>query len=117
MNCRLFLEVMQQRLDGASAEMPEVQAHLTECAECARLHAASLRLADGLRRLRPPVAPPDLTDRIVSAVLDDQSAQTKRRRVRGAVYALAACLLAGSTVTALYYSGLVKFGGQTPKPP
>src|SRR5262249_31991830 len=103
------------RLDGTAEDAPEVLAHLAECAACARLHEASLRLADGLRRLSPPAPPPDFTDRLVAAVLHDQSADRRRRQLRAAVYALAACLLVGSAVAGLYYSGLVKFGA-TPQP-
>ena len=97
MNCRLAQEQMQDRLDGTlAAELPEMQAHLAECASCAQLHAASQRLAAGLRLLNPPQPPLDLTKRLVAAVLADQHAQRRRALRRAAVYSLAACLLVGA---------------------
>jgi anti-sigma factor RsiW len=101
---------MQQRLDGAPAESPEVERHVAECSCCAALHAASLRLSAGLLLLTPQCAPASLTGRIVAAVLEEQRAQRKRHRLRAAVAALAACLMLGTAAAGLYYGGVLKFG-------
>jgi anti-sigma factor RsiW len=114
MNCQTCQELMQQRLDGTPAETQEIDRHVAECPGCAALHAASLRLSAGLRRLDPPRSPPGLTVRIVAAVLDEQRAARQRRRLRAAVLALAACLLVGTAVAGLHYAGVLKFGTDAP---
>jgi hypothetical protein len=114
MNCQTCQVLMQQRLDGAPADGPEVERHLADCPGCAALHAASLRLDAGLRRLGPPRPPLGLTNRIVTAVLEEQRAGRKRSRLRAAVLALAACLLIGTGALGLYYAGVLKFGTDAP---
>jgi hypothetical protein len=107
---------MQQRLDGSPADGPDVERHLADCPGCAAVHAASLRLTDGLRRLGPPRPPLGLNDRIVAAVLEEQRAARKRSRRRAAVLALAACLLIATGALGLYYAGVLKFGTGNPPP-
>ena len=114
MNCQTCQELMQQRLDGSPAEGPEVERHLADCPGCAALHAASLRLRDGLGRLGPPRPPLGLTDRIVAAVLQEQRTARNRSRRRAAVLALAACLLIATGALGLYYAGVLKFGTVAP---
>jgi anti-sigma factor RsiW len=116
MNCQSCQELMQQRLDGSPADAADLDRHLADCPACAALHAASLRLGAGLRLLSPPAPPVGLTNRILAAVLEEERVARKRRRVRAAVLALAACLLLGTTAFALYYAGVLKSGNTATQP-
>lgn len=101
MNCREFQGLIQSQLDGTPIEEPAFEEHRRSCADCAALHAAAMRLADGLRVLSPPAPPADLTDRIVARVSKLRRFRPRRagtlggrpRRRVAVPLAVAACLL------------------------
>ncbi len=95
MNCRDFRDLLQERLDGTALDTPPAgDEHLRTCSACAALHAAAVRLGEGLRLLAAPAPPADLADRIVDRVLHKRLWRRPRPRRRVAVpLALAACLL------------------------
>jgi hypothetical protein len=94
MKCPEYHELLQQRLDGKPVgETGDLERHLAECGQCRDLHAAARRLEGGLRVLPYPDASPDLTDRIVAAVLRDRRAHLQFRRRLLVVASLAASLL------------------------
>jgi len=94
MNCLQCQQLLQDRLDGLPpTDTAEMNRHLAACPRCRGEHGAAGRLEEGLRLLSPPLPPARLSERIVSAVRDDQ---VRRRRVRRVVrlgLAAAACLL------------------------
>jgi hypothetical protein len=92
-NCDTLQNILQQRLDGALIESPELNAHLRDCPDCRALEAGMRRLQEGLRLLTPPLPPPDLAARITERVFLDRRRARRRARRRWAVtLALAACL-------------------------
>jgi predicted anti-sigma-YlaC factor YlaD len=95
MNCRIFHDHLQRRLDGGEVDVPAALGHLRECRECAGLHGAAEKLAEGLRLLAPPVPPADLADRIALRVTRTRWFRPRARGRRRAVVplAVAACLL------------------------
>jgi hypothetical protein len=94
MNCLQCQQLLQDRLDGLPpTDTAGMNRHLADCPRCRGERSAAGRLEEGLRLLSPPMAPGRLSDRIVSAVCDDQ---LRRRRVRRLVrlgLAVAASLL------------------------
>jgi len=92
-NCQASHNLLQQRLDGTPIESPELLEHLRGCADCRTLEQATRRLQDGLRRLTPPLPPPDFAARIADRVLLDRRRTRRRAKRRWAVtLALAAGL-------------------------
>ncbi len=92
MNCSESQDILQRRLDGEPvSDVAALSQHLAECADCRWLHAAAGQLEVGLRKLAPPVPPPNLRNTIVAAALKDRARQRQRRLVLG--MALAASLL------------------------
>jgi hypothetical protein len=70
MNCREFVDVLQDHLDGNPLPSTEsVTAHLRQCPACADLHAASRRLVRGLRLSTPPAPPAELAPAIAAAAV------------------------------------------------
>jgi anti-sigma factor RsiW len=104
MNCLDCRGLIQSFLDGELSwpADAELQRHLATCAVCRELHAASGRLADGLRLLIPPAPPAGLADRIVASGLA-QYRRARRFRQGLAAGALAASLL---LISFAVYSGL-----------
>lgn len=90
MKCADIEELVQQRLDGASAPLVD-ESHLSQCAGCRELWSACGRLEAGLQQFTPPEVPPGLGDRVVFQFLLEQR-QARRRTVIG-VTALAASML------------------------
>jgi len=100
MNCRDFQQFLQSGLDrdsDAAADLPEVERHLANCHSCRELHAAALRLVEGVSLTSWPQPPPDLFRRTVSRVLRD-------RRPGPSRFAVAALAIAASiALMALFY--------------
>jgi hypothetical protein len=92
MNCRAFHELLQRRLDGTPVADSAYETHRRGCAECAGLHAAALKLLEGLRLVTPPAPPAGLEDRLTAALLRRQRRFFRGRRV-AIPLAIAACLL------------------------
>jgi hypothetical protein len=83
----------QRVFDEAPAGEPlPPEPHAADCPDCRAWAAAARRLLDGVSRLRAPLPPPDLADRLLGRVLRDQRRRRLRRRVF-AVTAMAAGLL------------------------
>src|SRR5438445_1827235 len=98
MNCPEFHEALQQRLDGdgGGAPLPELDAHLAACSSCRAMHAAALRLLEGLDIDRGPELPANLSARIAARVLAARAAQRRQRRLLLTGAMAAALLLAVS---------------------
>ena len=96
MNCPEFHEALQQRLDGdgGAAPLPELDAHLAACSSCRALHAAALRLLEGLGVDRGPEVPVHLSSRIAARVLAARAARRRQRRL----------LLTGAMAAALLFA-------------
>jgi hypothetical protein len=87
MNCREFVDVLQDHLDGNPLPSSEgLTAHLRECPACAELHAASRRLLRGLRLSTPPAPPAELAPAIAAAALRELR---RRRLLRQSAFAVA----------------------------
>jgi hypothetical protein len=96
MNCREFIDRLQQDLDANSPPAgPDVEQHVRDCTACAALHAAARRMVAGLRLSKPESPPAGLHSRITSAVRRD----IRRRRL--ARRGLLATALAASVVVAI----------------
>jgi hypothetical protein len=95
MSCADGEHGLQERLDGAGGDRPDLEPHLATCPTCRERHAAARRLEEGLRLLAPPAPPAGLTGRIASRVLADRRARLRRRRLLlpGAAAAAAAAVL------------------------
>jgi hypothetical protein len=95
MNCLECQELLQQRLDGERLAPTEaLDRHLNECATCGELHAASLRLLEGIKQLPAPKAPANFTKSILAQVMRDRrQRQDKMRRRIVVTIALAASVL------------------------
>src|SRR3954447_3055001 len=95
MNCRECRARLQHSLDESAALVEiDTKEHLAHCAECRTLQHGAERLVAGLSALRPPVAPPGLTARIVSRVIEDRQRRRRRQRLRYRVtVAMAASIL------------------------
>ncbi len=126
MNCIACQEQLCQTLDGSDvADQAALDRHLHDCADCRAYHETTRRLRSGLRQLRPPVPPPDLSSRLVAAVLEDRRRVHRRARLRRMVsFAAAACVLVAvaaylwpdrSTPTSLVPEKVVK--QPQPEPP
>jgi hypothetical protein len=88
-NCNAWQQQLQQTLDGAEpVDRTALEQHLHDCADCRAYHDAAQRLRAGLKLLRPPAAPPELTNRLVAAVVQDRLLRYRRGR-RKLVVALA----------------------------
>jgi predicted anti-sigma-YlaC factor YlaD len=93
MRCGELETWLQRRLDAGPKELADfLEHHLEHCLDCRALHAAALRLEDGLRALAPPRVPADLTGHIVHRVMAARNSRFRRRLA--AVAALAATVLA-----------------------
>jgi hypothetical protein len=87
MNCREFVDVLQDHLDGNPLPSSEsLTAHLRGCPACAELHAASRRLLRGLRLSTPPAPPAELAPAIAAAAV---RAFRRKRLARRSATALA----------------------------
>jgi hypothetical protein len=87
MNCREFVDVLQDHLDGIPLPSSQVlMAHLRECPACAELHVASRRLLRGLRLSTPPAPPAELAPAIAAAALREFR---RRRLLRRSAFAIA----------------------------
>ncbi len=99
MKCNAAHELLQQHLDGAPIESPELLEHLRQCPDCQSLATATRRLQEGLRLLMLPPPPPDLAERIADRVGLDRRRVRRRSRRRWAVsLALAAGLFVALTL-------------------
>jgi hypothetical protein len=97
MTCREFLDLVQQRLDGAGAlSETGLENHLRECPACADRFRAARLLSQGLRLLAPPLPPPGLERQISSSV---RSALRRRRLARRG--AIAGSLAAAAILVAI----------------
>lgn len=93
MNCVECQELLQLHLDGGPAPNDLlVQHHLRACPECRGMHAAVVRLEEGLRLFTPPAPPLHFATAVVGRVLFDQRARRRARRRWGVSAALAASL-------------------------
>jgi predicted anti-sigma-YlaC factor YlaD len=126
MNCRDFRDLLQERLDGTALDTPPAcDEHLRTCPACAALHAAAVRLGEGLRLLAAPTPPPDLADRIADRVLRKRLWRRPRGRRRVAVpLVLAACLLVAIAARLSWHRNPTSptaptphAGAQQPQPP
>jgi hypothetical protein len=87
MNCREFVEVLQDHLDGNPLPSSEtLTAHLRECPACAELHAASRRMLRALRLSTPPSPPAHLAPAIAAIGLREFR---RKRLLRQSALALA----------------------------
>jgi len=89
-------------VDGelALGDARELEAHLTECGDCARLHEARLVLSDAIRQQVPAFRAPDpLRTRVRAALRSAAGAPNTRRRLPPLVWRSLA--LAGSLVVAV----------------
>jgi len=94
MNCTECQDLLQLHLDGTSlGDRTGLDRHLAACPDCRGLHAAAMRLEDGLRLYTPPAPSFDLASRIVGEVLADRRNRLRSRRRWYAGAALAASLL------------------------
>jgi hypothetical protein len=92
MTCQACEDLIQLHLDGV-ASPGDLERHLYACPDCAAERLAIERLVEGVRRLRPPAVPADVTERITADVLADRRVQGEpdwRWRAAVAVFALAA---------------------------
>lgn len=95
MSCRVCDDLLQEHLDGTGAP-GALERHLETCPECADRRAGVRRLLEGVRRMRMPVPPADLADRIASRLLSETMPRLsvrRRRLVPMAVLATAAGIL------------------------
>ncbi len=90
-HCDLWL---QEVLDGVELDASLAE-HLLSCSACRDLYESALTLRRGLAGGAIPQAEPDLTDRIVTAVVLDRRRRQRRRRLVAYSAALAACILVG----------------------
>jgi len=76
MDCRDALERLSDHQDGAldSAAAEAVGTHLRECAGCAEAARSLAAVREGLRRLPPVAAPPELMARVREAVAREEGA-------------------------------------------
>jgi hypothetical protein len=94
MNCLQCQQLLDDRLDGLPpTDQGELHRHLAGCAGCQSLSAAAGRLEEGLRLLVAPESPARLSDRLVSAVRNDQRRRRRRRQLGRVALAVAAALL------------------------
>lgn len=89
MNCRVCQELLQQHLDGLGSE-EVLQRHLHACPLCFPQIESIRKFLLGLQLLRQPVPFVDLSERLVSSLLDDHRARRVRRQRRRAYASLAA---------------------------
>jgi len=68
MDCRDVMERLSDYQDGASGSAEAVGAHLRECAGCSEAARSLAAVREGLRRLPPLTAPPELVARVREAV-------------------------------------------------
>lgn len=130
MDCREARERLSDYQDGGldSAAARSVCDHLRECAECAQTARSLAAVREGLRRLPPVAAPPELIDRVRDAVAREEaaspsvspgaSAPAARRsllsRMRIPLEAAAAVLLVASI---WWYQKGTPTGSVPPSPP
>ena len=103
MNCLECQELLQKRMDGASANTAvALEPHLSQCATCREQYACALSLLDGLQHLPKPKLSANFARSMVAQVMHDrrQRQQKMRRRVF-VTMALAASLL--FTLMVVYY--------------
>jgi predicted anti-sigma-YlaC factor YlaD len=94
MNCPESHDLLQRRLDGRPGDGGAgLEGHLAECAACRDRHAATQRLAEGLRLLARPAPSEALAGRIVARLLAERRSRLRWRRRVLAAAALAAGLL------------------------
>jgi hypothetical protein len=92
MTCHDCQILLQQLLDHETiADAAALEQHLAGCADCRVWQAAARQLDKGIRHLPRPEATPELTRRIVRAVLVERSMRRRRRLL--AVSGLAASLV------------------------
>ncbi len=92
MTCHDCQILLQQSLDHETiADSAGLEQHLAGCADCRAWQAAARQLEKGIRHLPRPEPTPELTRRIVRAVLAER--RMRRRRHVLTVSALAASLL------------------------
>jgi hypothetical protein len=95
MNCREFIDRLQQDLDANLAPTgPDVDGHVRDCTACAALHKAACRMVAGLRSAATIVPSVDLTPGISRAVRRDVRRRLVLRRGLLATAAAAAVLVA-----------------------
>jgi len=91
MSCEHCDQWLQEVLDGAEPDLALIE-HLVACPSCRDLYESALALRKGLAEMPRPVTPPELTDRVVSAVLFDRKRRQRRRQTFARVAALAASI-------------------------
>ena len=85
MNCYTFQSLLDDHLDGALAAQleAELSAHMTGCADCARLQQRAWRLHQSLRSL--PVSPPAprYAERVLARAIATRTSEPQRSRRLG----------------------------------
>jgi hypothetical protein len=92
MSCEHCVQWLQEVLDGAEPDLALIE-HLVTCPACRDLYESALALRKGLAEMPRPEPTPELTDRVVSAVLFDRKRRQRRRRTFARIAALAASIL------------------------
>jgi hypothetical protein len=92
--CSAYQAFLQTRLDGRGDEgLPEpLQAHAQTCPDCLALREAA-QLFEDVFPLPAPRPSPDLTPRLITAVLADRRQRQARRRLATVALAVAASVL------------------------
>lgn len=95
MRCEQFEQRLQRCLDRRQrpSDDPALRRHAGVCPQCRGTLAACARLADGLDLLELPVPDESFPQRVVSHVRVHRRSPVSRRRLVGAVLAVAASLL------------------------
>ena len=95
MNCLECLEQLQERLDGrATPDAPDVEAHLSHCANCREQHQAAQRLLEGLKEMPRPTVRLGFAQELAATVINER--RQRRDKMRRRVFvtmALAASIL------------------------
>jgi hypothetical protein len=92
MSCEHCEQWLQEVLDGVEPDITLIE-HLVACPACRDLYESALDLRKGLAEMPRPEPSPELTSRVVSAVLFDRKRRQRRRQVFARVAALAAGIL------------------------
>ena len=83
MNCLECQERVQKRLDGTVlSSSPDLDQHLSQCADCRELHGAAQQLQEGLRRLPKPKAAADFAKSLAAQIMHDRRQRQDKMRSR-----------------------------------
>src|SRR5438128_10685731 len=82
MNCSVFQDYLQQRLDGeTSSNGADIERHLAVCRSCRELRAAAIRFIQALEAQVSPIPPDRMSDQVVSRVLNEIACRRQARKL------------------------------------